>query len=288
MPPNRSRAPSPPTPLRSTQPPRSTQPQRSAVTAVTTDEQEKDEQKKKALTLNQVLAGAGASATSAVLGSFFGATGTVTGAAIGSVVTTIGATLYQRSLDRTSETVRERIKVVGRGGRTAVVSRAVAEAPGEVTMPMPRVSPEGPVDRRPSAGAPDTVLLAPPATPARRRRPLVLAGLTVLVFLIAMFAVTGFEWIKGSTLTGGESGTSVGRVLEPGPAPVDDAPAEPADDDPSGEEAGDETTPTEEPDATEEPGTGEDGTSSVEPTTPAPDGEPAEPSGDLLDEVTPQ
>ena len=39
------------------------------------------------LTVNKVLAGAGAAVTSAVLGSYFGATGTVAGAALGSVAT---------------------------------------------------------------------------------------------------------------------------------------------------------------------------------------------------------
>jgi hypothetical protein len=66
------------------------------------------------LTINKVLAGAGAAATSAVLGSFFGAAGTVTGAALGSIVVTLATAVYHHSLDRTRDTVTARIKNSGR------------------------------------------------------------------------------------------------------------------------------------------------------------------------------
>jgi hypothetical protein len=51
------------------------------------------------LTVNKVLAGAGAAVTSAVLGSFFGVAGTVVGAAVGSVASTIATSLYESSLN---------------------------------------------------------------------------------------------------------------------------------------------------------------------------------------------
>ena len=51
------------------------------------------------LTVNKVLAGAGAAITAAVLGSFFGVAGTVVGAAVGSVASTIATSLYERSLN---------------------------------------------------------------------------------------------------------------------------------------------------------------------------------------------
>ena len=63
------------------------------------------------LTVNKVIAGAGAAATSAVVGSFFGAAGTVLGAALGSVVSMIATTIYQHSLDRTRDTAKARIKL---------------------------------------------------------------------------------------------------------------------------------------------------------------------------------
>jgi hypothetical protein len=49
-------------------------------------------------------------------------------------------------------------------------------------------------------------------------------GATVLVFLLGLLAVTGIEWLKGSAITSGDPGTSVGRVL--GADPVTTAPTE--------------------------------------------------------------
>ncbi len=142
----------------------------------------------KELSVNKIVAGAGAAATTAVLGSFFGAAGTVAGAALGSVASTVATTIYQRSLDRTRETIVARIRPVA-GAR-------VGDADATVRL---RVEPA-----------------VPPARP--RRRWAVWVGATALVFLLGLLAVTGIEWIKGSTITAGDSGTSVGRVLGADPA----------------------------------------------------------------------
>ena len=167
------------------------------------------------LTVNKVIAGAGAAATSAVAGSLFGAAGTVLGAALGSVISIIATTIYQHSLDRTRDTVKARIKLPG--GRTVDVA-------GKVEVPAPRVAaadetgrarvyvtPTGLTDQ------PTAVLSAvSPASPPRpRRRWVVRTALTVGVFLIGLLAVTGVELLKGSTLARGETGTSVGRVVDP-------------------------------------------------------------------------
>jgi hypothetical protein len=107
----------------------------------------------KELTINKVLACAGAAATSALVGSLFGVEGTVLGAAVGSAVSTVATAIYQRSLDRTRETVRARIKLPG--GRALEVA-----APLDVPdVPAPRVSPEG-----------ETGLARAHVTPAPRRR----------------------------------------------------------------------------------------------------------------------
>ncbi len=155
------------------------------------------------LTINKVLAGAGAAATTAVLGSYFGAAGTVTGAALGSVASTLATTLYQRSLDRTRDTIVARVRITP-GRRTDPADAATTE----LTVPMPRVSPE----------AATTRLRVEPAL-RRPRRAWMWLGVTVLVFLIGLLAVTGIEWAKGSTLTTGQAGTSVGRVLAPASVP---------------------------------------------------------------------
>jgi hypothetical protein len=153
------------------------------------------------LTVNKVIAGAGAAATSAVLGSFFGAAGTVTGAALGSVASTVASTVYQRSLDRTRDRLVTRIRLTGRHGAQGAQDQAT-----QVMMPVPRVSPEGVTAR----------VRVEPAVPARpsKRRFVLWSAATVLVFVLGLLAVTGIEWAKGSTLTSGESGTSVGRVIE--------------------------------------------------------------------------
>jgi hypothetical protein len=65
------------------------------------------------LSVNKLLAGAGAAVTSAVIGSFFGVAGTVVGAAIGSVASTIATSLYERSLNTTSDRIRARLNAGG-------------------------------------------------------------------------------------------------------------------------------------------------------------------------------
>src|SRR3954451_14268702 len=152
------------------------------------------------LTVNKVIAGAGAAAASAVVGSFYGAAGTVLGAALGSVVSMIATTLYQHSLDRTRDRVKARIKLAG--GRTVDVA-------GKVEVPAPRVTAAGGTGRArvyvtPTGltDKPTAVLSAvSPAAPARPRRWMVPAAVTVGVFLLGLLAVTGVELVKGSTLS---------------------------------------------------------------------------------------
>ena len=65
------------------------------------------------LSVNKLLAGAGAAVTSAVIGSFFGVAGTVAGAAIGSLASTIATSLYERSLNSTRDRIRARLNASG-------------------------------------------------------------------------------------------------------------------------------------------------------------------------------
>lgn len=158
-----------------------------------------EEKKGADLTLNQVVAGAGAAATSAVLGSYFGATGTVAGAALGSVASAVATTLYKHSLDRTRDTIAARLQ--SRRGATG------AEAPTTVlAVPRPRTPAEQPTVH---------LSVAPDTRPSRRRM-IVGAVVTVVVFTVGLIVVTGLEWAKGSSLTTGQPGTSVGRVLSGG------------------------------------------------------------------------
>ncbi|WP_214403317.1 hypothetical protein [Pseudonocardia lacus] len=147
-----------------------------------------------------MLAGAGAAVTSALLGSFFGADGTIVGAAFGSVASTVAATVYQRSLDRTRETLVARVRVRRNPADPAHRSDS------EMTVRLPPVDADGA----------DRPVLDEPAP--RGRRWLLWVGATVLVFALAMATITGIELAKGSTITGNDQGTSVGRVVERPPA----------------------------------------------------------------------
>jgi hypothetical protein len=192
-------------------------PTRTAATARTAAETRTapaaDPPKPPALTLNKIIAAAGAAATSAVVGSLFGAAGTVLGAALGSVVSTLAATIYQHSLDRTRDVVRARIRLPGERARTVDVAT--------IRVPAPRTAPDDGVGRAHVSGRPDVAHRPrpPSAAPARpRRRWFALTAITVGVFLVGLLGVTGVELLKGSTLTRGETGTSVGRVVDPPPA----------------------------------------------------------------------
>jgi hypothetical protein len=217
------------------------------------------------LTINKVVAGAGAAATSAVLGSYFGATGTVAGAALGSVASTVATTLYQRSLDRTRDHIVARVKLVpGRRTNFSDAPTVHLEAP-------PPASPD----------APTTQLRVEPVL-RRPRRIWIWAGATALVFVIGLVVVTGLEWAKGSSLTTGQPGTSVGRVLTPAgggaedrertestserPTPSAEPTTEPAPTDESNPSAG--STPTDEPESgAERTRERSSGTASPQPTS---------------------
>jgi hypothetical protein len=218
------------------------------------------------LTVNKVLAGAGAAVTSAVLGSSFGATGTVAGAALGSVASTVGTTLYQRSLDRTRDSIVARVRN-GAGRRTDP-----SDAPTvQLTVPRPRVSPD----------AATTRLRVEPAL-RRPRRIWLWAGVTALVFVIGLLAVTGMEWAKGSSLTTGQPGTSVGRVLDPAADRTqssDQDTKESVSREPSpSAEPSTEPTPTDEPTPSEPTPSGEPTTEPTPTDEPTPSAEPSAPA----------
>lgn len=152
--------------------------------------------------LSQVLAGALAAVTAALIGSTMGVGGTVVGAGVASVISTVGGTLYLRSIQRTKESVRTvHAKVVGRsGGTTVLVSSEDPEAPAE---------PGDEVEAEPVASTDDR----PPAE-KRRRRWAVLAVTTLAAFALGMLAVTGVEWLRGESLSG-DGATTFGSIVAP-------------------------------------------------------------------------
>lgn len=146
----------------------------------------------------QVVAGALASVTAAVVGSQLGVEGTIWGAAVGSVVSTVGATIYQYSWQRTSDQVRER------GWLRAREQRERAER---------------------QAGAPPAE--RPPVGRGRPSWPR-FGLLSAVIFVVGMVVVTGIELARGRPLSDEGTGTTIGTVtkghVERGPGgtpPVD-------------------------------------------------------------------
>lgn len=162
------------------------------------------------LTINKVLAGALAAATAAVIGSLLGAAGTVVGAAVGSMASTVATAVYLSSLERTAHTVRTRLAPRRNGPAD---DPADADAGAE-----PVEDDAADADAGPAVDDPedeDEVAPVPPP-PSRRWRSAVIG--TVLAFVIGVGVITGLEFVKGSTITRSEPGTSLQQVVAPAPA----------------------------------------------------------------------
>ncbi len=180
------------------------------------------------LNLSRVAAAALAAVTAAVVGSTLGAAGTLIGAAGASVVTTVGTAVYQASLERS----RQRVRSLAHRTRPAPASE--------------------PPDRSRRS--------------ARLRWGAVVLG-ACGGFVLAMMAITGFEWASGGTVGGNGKGTTIGRVVDdqPGPQksivpPVLPGPAGPTSETP---------TETSEPPATSTTTPHDDGSGEQSPTTTA-------------------
>ncbi|MBQ6640651.1 MAG: hypothetical protein IJH84_06415 [Saccharopolyspora sp.] len=91
----------------------------------------------------------------------------------------------------------------------------------------------------------ETEVVSPPA-PRRGLRWGVLAVTSGLAFVLAMVVITGWEGITGKTLSG-DQGTSIGRVVRPGPPPEpqEPAPAETGTSEPSTSSAPEPTSESE-------------------------------------------
>lgn len=164
---------------------------------------------------SQILAGALAAVTAAVLGSTMGVAGTVAGAGFASVVTTVGGALYLRSIQRTRQGVRTvRDMVVARAGVTSVTLVEEERDTGDDTG----------TDTKDDGESADQ-----PAGRRRLRWPVLIAA-SVLAFVTGMLVVTGVEWVRGGPLSGGE-GTTVGGIVrtqpDGGPGRDDAPPATP-------------------------------------------------------------
>jgi hypothetical protein len=176
------------------------------------------------LKLTRVAAAALAAMTTAVLGSRLGAEGTLIGAAGASVVTTVATVLYQTSLERSGQRVRSLTH------RT----RSEQNAGEEFTTKHPAAPDIPPGEQRITE---DTVRTTRSAERSRQFRT-VRWGAVILGafggFMLAMMAITGFEWASGETIGGNGKGTTIGQVVnnpsqprKPPAPPATPAPASP-------------------------------------------------------------
>ncbi|MEV6912540.1 hypothetical protein [Amycolatopsis sp. NPDC051071] len=145
----------------------------------------------------QVTAAAMAAITAALLGSTLGVAGTVAGAGLASVITTLGGELYLRSLQRTKDAALKARMVLTVPGRRQVLDPADQETV--------RLTP---LDGDEASGSSE-----------RKFKPrwAVIAGVSVVAFVVALVAITGFEGATGKTFGGGE-GTTIGKIIGGGQA----------------------------------------------------------------------
>ncbi|MFE4371949.1 hypothetical protein ACFRMN_27730 [Streptomyces sp. NPDC056835] len=144
------------------------------------------------LSVAQVAGSTLAAVAAAVLASRLGVYGTIVGAGVVSVIATCGGPVFQHLFRRTGEQIREVTVQVKPGGRQV----PVRDDPGNPPVP------DGVFGEATTHG-----------TRVRGwKRPLRAA---VVVFVVAMVGITGFELAAGRDLNGGK-GTTVGYVVRGG------------------------------------------------------------------------
>jgi type IV secretory pathway VirB10-like protein len=218
--------------------------------------------------LPQILGGALAAATAAVIGSTLGVAGTVIGAALASVVGGVLGTLYTAGIHKTKRGIDHAVaKVISSGEAMAPDAQSLSAE----TKILPAVEPAGETEQLPAA-PPETTAAS---EPGRGQRLVVRAVVaTLAIFLIAFVAITSWELATGKTLSG-SPGTTVGDVVDPsGNSEPEPEPSE----SPTLEPTPEESTPSPEPtpeEPTESPTLEPEPTPSESTAEPAP--EPSEP-----------
>lgn len=199
--------------------------------AVETKTQEAKEKKEKLFSTPQLIAGAMAASTSAILGSQLGVAGTVGGAAIGSVATAVATGLYRAGIDKTRDGLVRFTKA------SAAQIKAIQPAATAVAAVEPIDYEPDTIAASPTIDSTPTTVFAAASTPTltpklqrTHRRPrwvmATAAGLAsaAAAFALAIGGITAYEAIAGQNLSGGH-GTSIGQVARPAPDRTTDKPA---------------------------------------------------------------
>jgi hypothetical protein len=220
------------------------------------------------MSATQLIGGALAAMTAAVIGARLGVAGTVLGAAIGSVVAGAAGSIYTASLKHTKQKLTSAF--VGRVGgtpvevttvstdTTAVRSRAADGWPADGwTVPEPTAA-TAPPSPDPVAAAAEIDAAGRPTTRWPWKAVLVS---TAAVFLLAIAGITAFELVSGQAVSGGQGTTltQVGEGRSGGTAPSE-APSAETSTSPTAEPSSTPSTepsaaPSSEPTATSEPST---------------------------------
>ncbi len=203
-----------------------------------TSEEEKTEKQGRIV---QVLAAALAAVTAALLGSTIGVAGTVVGAGLASIITTVGGELYLRSLQRTRDAALKAREVLTVPGRRRVLDPDEQET---VRLKLPDEEQDE-------------------ESPERKWKPrwVVIAGVSVAAFAVAILVITGFEGATGKSFGGG-TGTTVGKIIGGGGQAQEDKQETPPPATSDAPEAPPETTSSSTPPTSSTPTT--------TPTTPTP------------------
>lgn len=165
----------------------------------------------------QVVGGALAAVTAAVVSSFLGVAGTLIGAALGSVLTTVAGAFYTQSMKTARGRIASGLQTASRAHSTPTDTTGTPDAAGQEPVALTNESDESQdvleVDTRRGFWA--RLRVAVSRVSAR-------AWLgTGAVFLLAIVAITGFELATGkpvsATVTGStSSGTTISSVVEGG------------------------------------------------------------------------
>lgn len=112
-------------------------------------------------------------------------------------------------------------------GGDQVVDRSDAADSAEPTM---RIDSEDAASEPDDSSSEETKLIDKETPPAERPRPIrwaAVAVTSVVVFVVCLVLVTGFEGVTGQPLSGGPRGTSVGRLVHPNPPDTTIMPTQP-------------------------------------------------------------
>lgn len=185
---------------------------------MTQQEKPKEVEEKETIKVNfslpQIVGGALAAATAAIIGSQLGVAGTILGAMVASIVGGIAGTLYSAGIDRTHRKVSEAIT----RGYDQVRAHPDYDPDGASpalpglgdTQPLDAVAADARVDREP---------VTPDEANERRRKIWKVMGLSVAaMFVLALVAITIVELGLGRALDG-KQGTTVSQVVRADPTP---------------------------------------------------------------------